>query len=80
MLDMLDFAIVADKFMTKGTTILSRGEVYICVWAMLVPGSIIPNAPIDELENISMFLKEEGYYAKAGKRPKHFKAVVADLP
>jgi hypothetical protein len=75
MLDMLDFAIVTDEYMKVNKTNLPRGRIYVCVWSMLVPGSIIPNAPIKELNKISLFLKERGYYVRAGKKPRYFTAI-----
>jgi hypothetical protein len=74
MLDLLDFKVIADEYCQEYKTVLSSNEVYICVWALLKPNSVTPNAPKEELQDISDFLLTKGYYAKNGGRPKNIGA------
>jgi hypothetical protein len=71
MLDMLDFKAIADEYCEVYRNMsFNSTKVYMCVWALLIPNSVVPNATKEELQNISEFLKKEGYYAKVGGRPK----------
>lgn len=79
MLDQFDFRIASEKYIEKTKSKISPAICYMAVWYMLSSNVSKPNLSDEELDKISLFLKEEGYYAKAGKRPRCFKGDKQDL-